>query len=210
MAEYPPNSKNPVPEVPKDDQPKIEPVVTGTVSRRKTPLSKKFKETFIGGDAKSVGTYLLTEIIVPTIKDTVADIVSHGIEQMVFGGNRSSVRRGATTRATGAAYTAYNRVTQAVKADPRVSISRQGRAMHDFDEIILGSRVEAEEVIDRLIDRIGKYEQASVADLYELVGITPKYTDDRWGWQEFHGMGVEYVRSGYLLKLPQPVALKEA
>ena len=79
--------------------------------------------------------------------------------------------------------------------------------MHDFNEIILGTRVEAEEVIDRLFDLLSKYDNASVADLYELVGITANFTDEKWGWTDLRGASVAKVRNGYLLDLPRPEPL---
>jgi hypothetical protein len=90
--------------------------------------------------------------------------------------------------------------------EPR-SISRRARATHDFDEIILPTRVEAEEVIDRMFDIVSQYETATVADLYELVGINSNYTDGKWGWSDFRGAGVSRVRNGYLLDLPRPESL---
>jgi len=83
-------------------------------------------------------------------------------------------------------------------------MSRRGRASHDFDEIILATRVEGEEVIERLFDLVSRYEAATVADLYELVGVSGNYTDDKWGWTDVRGSGVTRVRNGYLLDLPKP------
>lgn len=198
-------SKEPRPE-------KLDAVVTSPVTRRKKPLSTKLRETFIGKDAKSVGAHILTEIIIPTIKSTITDIVSEGIEQIMYGGTRTTSRRSVGARLASTAYTNYSKVstTNASRSDPRPSLSREARAKHDFDEIILASRAEAEEVINKLIETVGKYEQASVADLYDLLGITAHYTDNKWGWQTIEGMGVDYVRGGYLLNLPEPVPLREA
>ena len=86
-------------------------------------------------------------------------------------------------------------------------MSRRARASHDFDEIILASRVEAEEVIDRLFDLVSRYESATVADLYEMVGVTGNFTDDKWGWTNIRGAGVTRVRNGFLLDLPRPEPL---
>jgi hypothetical protein len=86
-------------------------------------------------------------------------------------------------------------------------LSREARAKHNFDEIVLNSRVEAEEVIDRLYDVVSRYESASVADLYELVGLSSTHTDHKWGWTDIRGAGVQRVRDGYLLDLPSPEPL---
>jgi hypothetical protein len=90
---------------------------------------------------------------------------------------------------------------------PERVMSRQARARHNFDEIVLDDRAEAEEVIDRLFDLVSRYESASVADLYELVGLASSHTDHKWGWSDLHGAGVSRIRGGYLLDLPEPEPL---
>lgn len=219
MEDYPSNShkkKSPSKEI--KETKKVERVVEGEVIRRKKPLSKRFAELFIGGDAKSVGSYVMFEVLLPAVKDTLADAMSQGVERMLFGEARSTSRR--TGRRPGhyydSGYTNYqtrppNRATGAPglygRPDESRSMSRRSRAMHEFDEIILPTRVEAEEVIDRLYDLVNKYESASVADLYELVGVSGSFVDEKYGWTDLRGAGVSRTRNGYLLDLPKPEPL---
>lgn len=79
--------------------------------------------------------------------------------------------------------------------------------MHDFDEIILATRAEGNEVIRRMDDLIQKYEQVTVSDLYQLVDIAPSFTDEKWGWTDIREARVERTRAGYLLDLPRPELL---
>lgn len=193
-----------------DQSKKIEKIIEGPVVRRKKPLSRKFMETFVGGDATSVWRYVVFEVLVPAGKDAVADAFSQGIERILFGEARSTSRRtGARPGANG--YVSYNRYSpsgRAQKEDPRDrerNPSRRARASHDFDEIILATRAEAEEVISRLFDIVTKYETVSVEDLYELVGVTGRsFMDSKWGWTDLRGASVARISSGYLLDLPQP------
>lgn len=182
---------------------KVEKVVVGKVTRRKKPLGKRFSETFVGGDAQTVWTYVLNDVMVPAAKDMVADAVSQGIEKMLFGESRGR-SRGATV--AGAAYTSYNRISTQAKAaaGPRRDISHKARANHDFDEIILDTRAEAQEVLDQLFTLISDYDVATVADLYEMVGQTGTFTDEKWGWVDMRGAGVSRIKGGYLLNLPRP------
>lgn len=89
----------------------------------------------------------------------------------------------------------------------RVEMSRRARSAHDFREIILETRAEAEEVIERLFDCVQKYQTATVADLYDMLGIEPAFTDDKWGWYALPGANARRVRDGYLLDLPAPEPL---
>lgn len=190
---------------------KVEQVVSGGVVRRKKPLRKRFAETFVNGDARGVASYILLDILIPAAKDTVVDAMSQGAEKMFFGEARSSSRRSGNRPGSNNGYVSYNRYaptnTHGRREEPRVP-SRRARATHNFDEIILATRVEAEEVIDRLFDLVSRYDSATVADLYELVGVTGDYTDDKYGWVDIRGAGVTRVRNGYLLDLPKPEPLE--
>ena len=190
---------------------KVEKVIEGTVLRRKKPLSKRFSEMFIGGDSRTVSAYLFYDVLMPAAKDTIADVMTQGVERMLFGETRSTSRRAGNRRGN-SGYVSYNRYSASTppweprRDEPR-SPSRRSRATHNFDEIILSTRVEAEEVIDRLFDLVARYESATVADLYELAGVTGSYTDDKWGWTDIRGAGVTRVRNGYLLDIPKPEPL---
>lgn len=79
--------------------------------------------------------------------------------------------------------------------------------MHDFDEIVLDTRHEAELVLDNLEELIKQYGQATVTDLYDLVNITSSFADEKWGWTDLSHANVSHVRDGYLLNLPKPETL---
>lgn len=199
-----------------DPEKKIEQVTSGKVIQRKTPLGKRIKEMFVGGDAQSVGQYVLFEVLVPAVKDVIADMVSQGVERMMFGEARSTSRRTGNRPSGIGGYTAYNRYSSskppwsADRNDRRpepTPMSRRAKASHDFDEIILATRTEAETVIDRLYYYLEKYEQVTVSDLYELVGVAGTFADEKWGWTELRGAGVRRIREGYLLDLPKPEIL---
>lgn len=206
MENYPGNSKRvtakePVKKAPTKEK-KVEKVVVGTVTRRKKPLSKRFSETFVGGDAQSVAVYVMNDVLVPAAKDMIADAVSQGIEKMLFGESRGR-SRGASV--AGAAYTSYNRIsTQAKASGAKRDMSPRARAAHNFYEIILDTRGEAQEVLDSLFTLISDYDVATVADLYEMVGQTGTFTDEKWGWVDMRGASVTRIKDGYLLNLPRP------
>jgi hypothetical protein len=86
-------------------------------------------------------------------------------------------------------------------------MSPRARARHNFDEIVLESRQEAEDVLERLYDLVEQYGSASVSDLLELVGIAATHTDQKWGWEELRGAHATRIRGGYLLDLPEPEPL---
>lgn len=151
--------------------------------------------------------YVIFDVLLPSAKDMIVEAVSQGAEKLILGESR---RRSTTPPLSGpTGYVSYNRMNMGGRNNgPSRAISRQARARHNFDEIVMNDRVEAEEVIDRLFDLVNRYETATVADLYELVGLASSHTDNKWGWVDLHGAGVSRIRGGYLLDLPEPEVLE--
>lgn len=219
MDEFPPNAHKkrerpdqikPTPDVPEK---RVEKVIEGKVIRRKKSLGKRIKEHFLGNDSASVGEYVLDSVLVPAFKDMIADATRSGVEHLLFGGeDRRYGNRGRTvSRGRGIGMrepTNYQRMSRPVDDRPpfgdRRAPSRRNRTQHNFEDIILATRVEGQEVIDRLYMLLEKYDVATVADLYDLLGLTSAYTDDGWGWTDLRGATVRHTRDGYLLDLPSP------
>ena len=72
---------------------------------------------------------------------------------------------------------------------------------------MLETRGEAEEVLARMDELIDMYGQVSVADLYDLVGKTCEYTDNKYGWTNIRNAEPVRVRDGYLLKMPKALPI---
>jgi len=202
--EFPPNSDRS--KLGEYEDKKVERVTTAEPIRRKKSLGKQFKNTFFGGDAKSAMQYVIFGVLVPAAKDALADAGAQGIERLIFGESR--YKRGGPPSGP-AGHIAYNRMsTGGPRSEaPSRTLSRRARARHDFDEIVLTSRAEAEEVIDRLFDLVSRYGEASVADLYDLVGLQSTHADYKWGWTNVQGSAPARTRQGYLLDLPEPEPL---
>ena len=186
---------------------KVEQITVNTVVRRKKPWTRRFSETFMGADAQSVGSYIIVDVLIPATKDAIADAVSQGIERMLFGEaqprRRSTGNRSIGGSSSHVSYNRYSGNSQTARTGPK-PISPRARANHDFDEIVLATRAEAEEVVDNLYSLVDGYDVATVADLYGMVGQTGSYTDEKWGWSDLRGTSISRVKGGYLLDLPRP------
>ena len=51
------------------------------------------------------------------------------------------------------------------------------------------------------------YKVVSVADFYDLCGITGNYTDNKYGWEDIRSATISHTRDGYIIKLPRAVPL---
>ena len=172
---------------------KVEQIAKGK-TKKKSEV-KKFADTFIAEDITSVKDYIINDVLIPAAKKAITDIISNGIEMLLYGETRSKSK----DRSTKVSYTKYY---DRDRDYDRPSRSR-GRYGYDYDDIILDTRREAEEVLDRMDDLIDNYGMVSVADLYDLVGISGNYTDNKYGWTNLRNADVQRVRDGYLLKLPK-------
>lgn len=207
--EFPPNSEASRKVI---EDKEITQVTSGEVIRKKKSFRKRFSGSFIAGDAKSATRYVVLDVLLPMARDTVVEVVSSGIERLVYGDSRR-YRGISSAHPTPYDRSPYGQVNYTRFSTPnRMSssqraLSRQARARHDFDEIILESRAEAESVLDGLYEVVSRYDVASVADLYQLLGLAASHTDHKWGWTNIRGAGVSRGRDGYLLDLPDPIPL---
>jgi hypothetical protein len=212
--EFPPNSEVSKNQAAQGEDKHIERVTSGEAIRKKRSLRRRFSESFVTGDAKSVFRFVVMDVVLPAAQDLVVDAISSAAEKLFKGESRRY--RGITRPQSGpTGYVSYNQYAgpmgttraSSFQAPYQRAMSRQARARHDFDEILLDSRTEAEQVIDQLFDIVEKYDAATVADLYELVGLASNHTDHKWGWTDIRGAGVSRTRDGYLLDLPEPIPL---
>ena len=133
-------------------------------------------------------------------------MVGGGIEMLLFGDSKVSRSR----RDKEKSHVSYGSCFKPDDRDDRwrkPEIDSRNRMRHNFNDVILDSRGEAEEVLSHLVDLTIDYGMASVADLYDLVGITSKFTDNNYGWNDLSGASVSRVRDGYLVNLPKTVLL---
>jgi hypothetical protein len=172
------------------------------VVRRKKPLGSRFKELFLDIDVVTIVEDVIKDVLIPAAKDMFTDAVNQSMRRALYGGDDSR-NRGYRSYGSGPTnYTRYSSSPPARREEPR-SMSRRARAAHDFDEIILGSRQEAEDVLGQMRDVLDRYETVSVGDLYGMVDIQGTSADERWGWLDLHNARVVRVNGGYLLDLPK-------
>ena len=182
-----------------DEREKLEKVIKGTVKTKKNEM-RKLRDVFISEDVKSVKSYILMDVLVPAIKDAIEDIVTNGI-RMVLRGETSA------RKSSSASKISYNRIYDNKRDNDRFARDSSPSIRYSYDDIILESRGEAEDVITRMEEIIEEYGFVRVADLYDLVGITGDYTDNKYGWTSIRSAEPVRVRNGYMLRLPRAVPL---
>lgn len=200
MEDYRPNSHrfNKEQEKNKPEKKKIEKVVSGKV-KVKTNEMRKLTDVFISEDIKNVKSYVLYDVLVPTIKKAIVDAVTDGIN-MIFLGKNGSHKSSTSSKIS------YKNFYDNGSSDYRHENSSV-RSGLNYDNVILDTRGEAEEVLDRMEEIIDTYRFVSISDLCDLLGVECKYTDNKYGWTSLSRAEVVRVRDGYLLKLPRAVPI---
>lgn len=206
MEEYKPNSHKYKQEQKekKNEEKKLEKVISGTAKVKKKTKTSKLAEAFISEDATNVKSYIVSDVLIPAAKKLISDIVKDGIEMILYGGTGHSKR----TNGLRTDYVSYNRFADK-RDDRRLIGESRVTSGYSYDDVILETRGEAEEVIDAMNDIIDVYGMVSIADLYELVGVTGQFTDNNYGWTNIRTAEPVRTPDGYIIKLPRAKSLRK-
>ena len=145
----------------------------------------------------NIKSYILVDVLIPSAKKAISDIIKNGIDMLLYG----STGRSRDSIAGKISYSGY------YNGDRRQLSNTQGRTRYSYDDIFFDTRGEAEEVLSRMDELIEMYGLVRVADLYDLVGITGDYTDNKYGWKNIRNARVERTRDGYAIKLPRALLI---
>ena len=195
--DYKPNShRSKVDQKEQPNEKKVQKVVRGKVKTKKKKTS--LKDVFISEDAANVKSYVFMDVLVPAVKKAISDIVRDGIDMILYGEARSR------KSSSNASYVSYRSYSDRDRREERRYSDSRVRSAYSYDDIILENRGEAEDVLTRMDELIDTYGIVSVADMYDLVGISGNYTDNKYGWTNLRNAEPVRVRDGYMLKLPKP------
>ncbi len=194
MEEYKSNSHK------SREEKKVEKIVSGAVKSKKKSELQKIADIFISEDISNVKSYIFMDVMIPAVKKAISDIVTNGIDMMLYGDSGRSKKGSAASKISYRSY--YDRAN-----DRRERGSSGVRRGYDYDDVVLDNRGEAEEVLSRMDELIAAYGLVSVADLYDLVGITGDYTDNKYGWTDIRNASVVRVKNGYMIKMPKALPL---
>ncbi|MGN1097963.1 MAG: hypothetical protein ACI4SS_03590 [Clostridia bacterium] len=171
-------------------------VVTGCVKTKKKTGIKKLADIFFPEDIESVKSYIVTDVIIPLIKKSISDTV----DVILYNGRNWQTRNSDASKVSYRDCYRSNRSGEVPKSRTRTG--------YEYDDVVVESRGEAEEVLERMDELISIYGIVSVADLYDLVGITGHYTDNKYGWTDIRNATVVRTREGnYWIRMPKAMPL---
>lgn len=177
---------------------KVEKAIQGTAKVKKSNELRKITDIFISEDIANVKSYIVMDVLIPTIKKAVSDIIKNGIDMILYG-SVSPTRSNSTA----------NRISYSKYYDDNRNTVRDSRAKSGFrsDDIIFDNRGEAEIVLSRMDELIDTYGIVTIADLYDLAGVTGDYTTNNYGWTNIRSAEVVRARDGYIIKMPKAMPI---
>lgn len=198
MEDFKPNS-NRSKEVRNDSnipEKRVQKVITGTATTKKRNDLRKFADIFLPEDVSSVKSYIVNDVIIPKIKN----VISETIDMLLYGSTGGSSKRSTASKIS---YRSYYDEPRGRKTheEPR---QRRG---YEYEDVILDNSGEAHEIIRLMDEMVERYGMVSVADLYDLVGISPKHTDNKYGWMDISKAEVVRVRDKWMIKMPRVMPL---
>lgn len=174
-------------------------MVTGAAKTKKKSEARRFLNIFAPDDAENVKSSILSDVIVPGVKAAIADVIS-----IVLFGDTGRIG----SRKSGGSRIAYQKYYDDRRDDRREYGRPRAAVGFEYDDIIFETRGDADLVLDQLESAIAKYEVASVADLYDLAGVTCRnYTANRYGWSDIQSAKVVRTSEGYVIRLPRAVQI---
>lgn len=198
MEDYPSNSNKS-----KEMQPterKVEKIISGQAKVRKRSELRKFTDIFLPEDVEDVKTYIIRDVIIPKVRDMLHDIGAEAWDSL-WG------IKGGSSRSVNASHVSYRQYyDKKNKVSTPSSSSRVGYGFRPEDTV-LESRGEAEDVLTRMDEMISMYGTVSIADFKDMCGVTPLYTDNKYGWTDVRSASIVRIREGYVIKMSRPMPL---
>lgn len=183
-------------------QKEITKVTKGKVKTQEKSALRKFGEAFIEDDAQDIKAYVISDVIVPAIKNLIFDSIIGSIEMALFGtASRSNRRYGGRNETT-----SYNSYYKSSNHSSRRADDSRSRDRCDYQSVVFEERADADEVLDTLQNLIEDYDQATIGDFYDAAGITPDGNfakNEEYGWTDLSHATIKRVRDGYIISLPR-------
>lgn len=195
MAEYTNNSFKAKEE--KKERTEKQAVVSKTPKTRKKSEIRKAAGLFISEDASTVKEHLIQDVVIPTAKDLIVNVITDAVNIIFWGSTRR--KSGSGTRIGYA-----SRFDEVRDPRDRDRDRRRDRTAIEYDDIIFDNRGDAEAVLANMDACLEQYGTVTVLDLFDFAGVTThNYMADRYGWKNLSNAEVRRIRDGFIIDLPR-------
>lgn len=179
----------------------VKKVTKGNVSVKKGNKVGGLLGNIITTEAKSVKDYVLHDILIPTIVDTVVNVIKTSVDMTFYGEVRHNKNRSRIGGSRISYSDYYDDRRRSSRPENRSRVSSRGISCEDIE---FDTREDANAVLSKMDDVLEQYDSVSMADVFEAAGYTGNGPSDRdYGWRNLRDAAVIRTREGYSLRLPR-------
>lgn len=172
----------------------------GKIVSAKKSFSKRMWDLFVGEDPKELVKSFVNNVLIPGLKNSVLDALS-----MAFYGETITRGKSLYSR-TKTSYSNFYKSPSKKSVSNRPNFEKEEKI--DYKRIILDNRLDAEDLVDHMKDRIVDTGSISIAEFFDLLELPSKWTDTEWGWDDDRDIGIKVVSNGFLIDVAEAKRLE--
>lgn len=189
---------------------KLDAVITGAHQAQR-PATKRFLHFLFAESPRDLLGNVARTVLVPRAKAGVQEALNSFIHGMFWGGGSSPLSQIATGTVLRGGGTQYHQITPAGTPPGFPSALQQAasqtRSSGNYQDVICPTQEAAEIVLANLYSVFNQYHVVTVADLYEIAGLTPATSDNNYGWTSLDAARIIVEREGYRVQLSRPTVI---
>lgn len=186
---------------------RAKPAGVKTVVRDKS-TRRRIAEAFISEERGNIKEHVIFDVIIPAIKNAISDVITDGINMLLFGEKRK--------RKDGSGRTAYGSFWASSVAETsrrsEVNSGSSRSSMGRYMDAAWESKDEADDILEQMTALFESYKAVTVADFFGMIDDPKNFpiesVHNKWGWKSLADVRVEKVGNGlWGISLPRPTHL---
>lgn len=174
--------------------------VIAKATEKKNRTVYKALSDFVVSDIPEVWEHLVIDVVIPTAKSMLTDMVTQGIQSLLYG-NSAPKTRGSYVTYGSRSTSSYTR------ASSPVTSRSQTRSVDRIRDLEFESAQDLRDMLAFIAEVFDDREVLTVAELKEAAGLKVSYVDDRWGWGREANFRSVVDRGRQVLLVPSPEPL---
>lgn len=171
------------------------------VTPKKVSEFAKFKKNFFAEDGRGVLATVWSSVVLPNLKKLFVDSVSSAANTAMYGKGKNPNGNKFTNSLGNVAYGAmFNKPSYAQEAR---------NTIYDVDEYIWNTALDAQAILDTMVECIKQYGYVSVNDYYDIIKVKGNNPQDvNYGWKDLSSARIKAEGGGYKIQFPRIMPLK--
>lgn len=198
-----PDKSQPAPQQPAPKQvPKA--VVTGAVPVKR-PATRRFLDYVFAESPKQIAQKVASQTVVPRLKLSAYEAFEGFIRGMFLGGVSKPISGLNPTPFqpnSGIHYAGISTGMTPLQQAQQVNAARPN--VGNYRDLTLPTMEGAELLYANMIQLMNKYRVVTVADLWEMAGLTPEPSMNHYGWRSLENAQITTSPEGYVLRMQPP------